>query len=72
MLRLRVNSVIVMCMYVQDVSGMAGLCRGVSEGGVGFDSRLQMAIPDKWIKMLKHESDEDWNISDIVHTLENR
>ena len=31
----------------EDVSGMPGLGRTVDEGGVGFDYRLQMAIPDK-------------------------
>jgi len=33
----------------EDVSGMAGLCRPISEGGVGFDYRLAMALPDKWV-----------------------
>jgi 1,4-alpha-glucan branching enzyme len=27
------------------------MCRPVSEGGVGFDYRLQMAIADKWIEV---------------------
>lgn len=36
----------------QDVSGMPALCRPIAEGGCGFDYRLQMAIPDKWIKVL--------------------
>ena len=35
----------------QDVSGMPALCRPVEEGGGGFDYRLGMAIPDKWIKV---------------------
>jgi len=30
---------------------MPGMCRPVSEGGIGFDYRLAMAIPDKWIKV---------------------
>ena len=29
---------------------MPGLCRPVPEGGLGFDYRLGMAIPDKWIE----------------------
>jgi len=29
----------------EDVSGMPALCRPVSEGGVGFDYRLSMAVP---------------------------
>lgn len=56
----------------EDVSGMPGLCRPVKEGGGGFDYRLGMAIPDKWIKVLKEQKDEDWNIGNLVHTLENR
>lgn len=36
---------------LQDVSGMPALCRGVKEGGLGFDYRLAMAIPDKWIQV---------------------
>ncbi|KAJ8957842.1 hypothetical protein NQ318_001838 [Aromia moschata] len=56
----------------EDVSGMPGTCRPVTEGCLGFDYRLAMAIPDMWIKLLKHISDENWNIGDIVHTLTNR
>ena len=36
----------------EDVSGMAGLCRPIEEGGVGFDYRLAMAIPDKWVRKI--------------------
>lgn len=39
------------CNFLQDVSGMPALCRGVEEGGLGFDYRLAMAIPDKWIQV---------------------
>jgi len=56
----------------EDVSGIPGLCRSVKEGGIGFDYRLGMAAPDKWIELLKHKSDEDWDMSEIVHTLTNR
>ncbi|CAG2100429.1 unnamed protein product [Medioppia subpectinata] len=56
----------------EDVSGMPALCRPVEEGGGGFDLRLGMAIPDLWIKMLKHQRDEDWDLELIVHTLTNR
>ncbi|KAJ8912435.1 hypothetical protein NQ315_006102 [Exocentrus adspersus] len=56
----------------EDVSGMPGTCRPVTEGCLGFDYRLAMAIPDSWIKLLKHVPDEDWNMGDIVHTLTNR
>nr|KAF6382028.1 1,4-alpha-glucan branching enzyme 1 [Pipistrellus kuhlii] len=56
----------------EDVSGMPALCSPISQGGCGFDYRLAMAIPDKWIKLLKEFKDEDWNMGDIVHTLTNR
>lgn len=56
----------------EDVSGMPTLCRPCSEGGIGFDFRLGMAIPDKWIELLKECSDDEWNIGNIVHTLTNR
>ncbi|XP_013380522.1 1,4-alpha-glucan-branching enzyme isoform X2 [Lingula anatina] len=56
----------------EEVSGMPALCRPVEEGGQGFDYRLAMAIPDKWIEMLKHYKDEDWDMGNIVHTLTNR
>ncbi|ODV93955.1 hypothetical protein PACTADRAFT_77441 [Pachysolen tannophilus NRRL Y-2460] len=56
----------------EDVSGYPTLCLPRSSGGVGFDYRLSMSIPDMWIKLLKHSKDEDWNMGDIVHTLTNR
>ncbi|KAI0321955.1 glycoside hydrolase [Amylostereum chailletii] len=56
----------------EDVSGMPLLCVPAGQGGVGFDYRLSMAIPDMWIKLLKHKSDDEWDMSDIVHTLVNR
>lgn len=56
----------------EDVSGMPTLCRPVSEGGVGFDYRLSMAIPDMWIKLLKECTDDQWEMGHIVHNLTNR
>ncbi|XP_029657520.1 1,4-alpha-glucan-branching enzyme-like [Octopus sinensis] len=56
----------------QDVSGMPTLCRPVEEGGIGFDYRLAMAIPDMWIRMLKEIRDEDWSMGHFFHTLTNR
>ncbi|THH30686.1 hypothetical protein EUX98_g3499 [Antrodiella citrinella] len=56
----------------EDVSGMPLLCVPVSSGGVGFDYRLSMAIPDMWIKLLKHKTDDEWEFGNIVHTLTNR
>ncbi|KAL4271873.1 hypothetical protein GQ457_13G019360 [Hibiscus cannabinus] len=56
----------------EDVSGMPGLGRPVSEGGIGFDYRLAMAIPDKWIDYLKNKNDEDWSVKDLSWNLTNR
>ncbi|KAI0036776.1 glycoside hydrolase superfamily [Vararia minispora EC-137] len=56
----------------EDVSGMPLLCVPSTIGGVGFDYRLSMAIPDMWIKLLKHKSDDEWDMANIVHTLTNR
>lgn len=56
----------------EDMSGMPGLCRPLSEGGLGFDFRLAMGIPDHWIKLLKHTPDEQWDLATIYNTLANR
>lgn len=46
----------------EDVSGMPTLGRPVSEGGVGFDYRLSMGLPDTWVRLLKHVRDENWSM----------
>ncbi|KAI5476961.1 Glycoside Hydrolase Family 13 protein [Pseudohyphozyma bogoriensis] len=57
----------------EDVSGMPALCRTVAEGGIGFDYRLSMAVPDMWIKLLKDgPGDEGWDLGNICFTLTNR
>jgi 1,4-alpha-glucan branching enzyme len=56
----------------EDVTGMPGLCRPIHEGGIGFDYRLGMGIPDFWIKLLKEKKDEDWNIHEMWHVLNDR
>ena len=56
----------------EDVSGMPGLARPIAEGGVGFDYRLAMGVPDFWIKLLKETPDEDWNLSAIYQELQNK
>ena len=61
-------------MYVLTLrSELIGRCRhlyahlkhqtGQAEGGVGFDARLAMGLPDFWIRLLKHTRDEDWRMS---------
>ncbi|MBF9238098.1 alpha amylase C-terminal domain-containing protein [Hymenobacter sp. BT683] len=59
-------------LIAEDMSGLPGLCRPIKEGGVGFDYRLAMGIPDFWIKLLKHTPDEHWPLGELWHTLSNR
>jgi 1,4-alpha-glucan branching enzyme len=56
----------------EEVSGMPGLCRKVTDGGIGFDYRLAMGIPDFWIKTLKHKQDEQWDLFELWYELTNR
>jgi 1,4-alpha-glucan branching enzyme len=49
----------------EDVSGMPGLATSVWDGGIGFDYRLNMAIPDFWIRYLKDVRDEKWNVQEM-------
>ena len=53
----------------EDMSGMPGMCLPIEEGGVGFDYRLSMGVPDLWIKLLKTTSDENWNMWHLWHEL---
>ena len=56
----------------EDVSGMPTLCRKVEEGGVGFDYRLAMGVPDKWIELIKHVPLKEWRMGELVSVLCNR
>jgi 1,4-alpha-glucan branching enzyme len=56
----------------EEVSGMPGLCRPQQIGGIGFDFRLAMGIPDFWIETLKNYPDEQWDMYDMWHSISNR
>ena len=56
----------------EDVSGMPALCLPLSLGGIGFDYRLAMAVPDLYIKWLKEKQDDEWDMGTLVFTLTNR
>ncbi|MGI6168128.1 MAG: alpha-amylase family glycosyl hydrolase [Christensenellales bacterium] len=56
----------------EDMSGMPGLCLPISSGGIGFDYRLGMGIPDFWIKTLKKHDDNQWDIWQMWHELTTR
>lgn len=46
----------------EDMSGMPGMCLPIEDGGIGFDYRLGMGLPDMWIRTVKERSDENWDI----------
>ncbi len=46
----------------EDMSAMPGMCLPIEEGGIGFDYRLAMGIPDLWVKYIKERRDEDWDV----------
>jgi len=56
----------------EDVSGMPGLARPWEEGGIGFDYRFAMGVPDYWIKLTKDTRDEDWHMGGLWYELNNR
>eukprot|EP00762_Andalucia_godoyi_P005540 ANDGO_00549.mRNA.1 1 len=56
----------------EDVSGLPGLCRTFEDGGIGFDYRLAMSLPDMWEELCSKVRDEDWSMSHICHQLNNR
>ncbi len=56
----------------EEMSGMPGLAIPVEDGGMGFDYRMAMGIPDYWIKILKEKKDEDWHPTSIYWELTNR
>ncbi len=56
----------------EEMSGMPGLAIPFKDGGIGFDYRMAMGIPDYWIKTLKEKKDEDWHPTSIFWELTNR
>ena len=53
----------------EDMSGMPGMCIPIKDGGIGFDYRLSMGVPDLWIKMLKEVPDENWDMGKLWYEL---
>lgn len=53
----------------EDMSGMPGMCIPIKDGGIGFDYRLSMGMPDLWIKTIKNCKDEDWDMNKIWYEL---
>ena len=56
----------------EDMSGMPGMCIKIADGGIGFDYRLSMGVPDLWIKTIKEQTDENWNMGHLWWELNSR
>lgn len=59
-------------LIAEDMSGMPGMAMPIEDGGIGFDYRLGMGIPDFWIKLLKKDSEMDWDLGEIWYELTQR
>lgn len=56
----------------EEMSGLPGMAAPLEHGGIGFDYRLAMGIPDFWIKTLKETADEHWNMQHLWGELTGR
>lgn len=56
----------------EEMSGMPGMAIPIRSGGIGFDYRLSMGVPDYWIKLLKDTRDEDWDMHKLWYELTTR
>jgi len=56
----------------EDMSGMPGMCLPVKYGGLGFNYRLSMGVPDFWVKILKELPDEKWSMYQLWNELTGR
>ena len=53
----------------EEMSGLPGLATPHKDGGLGFDYRMAMGVPDFWIKTIKELPDEKWDVGNIFHEL---
>ena len=56
----------------EDMSGMPGMCLSIRYGGIGFDYRLAMGIPDFWIRTIKERPADGWDMNEMWHELTTR
>jgi 1,4-alpha-glucan branching enzyme len=56
----------------EEMSGMPGLATSQKLGGIGFNYRLAMGVPDFWIKTLKEKKVDFWHVGEIFHQLSNK
>jgi 1,4-alpha-glucan branching enzyme len=58
-------------LIAEDMSGMPGMCLPIPDGGIGFDYRLGMGLPDFLIKLMK-TPDESWRLATLWYELTTR
>ena len=56
----------------EDVSGMPGCAAPAADGGMGFDYRMAMGVPECWFKLARDIRDEDWSVGWMWHEITNR
>ena len=56
----------------EDVSGMPGCAAPLEDGGMGFDYRMAMGVPDRWFALAEDVADEDWSMQEIYRALTDR
>ena len=53
----------------EEMSGLPGLATPHKDGGLGFDYRMAMGVPDFWIRTIKEVQDENWDVGTIFHEM---
>ena len=56
----------------EEMSGLPGLATPHKDGGLGFDYRMAMGVPDFWIKTIKDVQDENWDVGTIFHEMNSK
>ncbi len=53
----------------EEMSGMPGIASPFEALGFGFDYRLAMGTPDYWIRLIKEQPDETWDVGHLFFEL---
>ncbi len=56
----------------EDMSGMPGMCLPIRYGGIGFDYRLSMGVPDYWVRRINGAGASGRSLFDMWHVLTTR
>ena len=56
-------------LIAEDMSAMPGMCVPVRDGGIGFDYRLSMGLPDYFVRTIRECRDGKWNLGQLCWEL---